>query len=209
MRTAGPAATRYLCRTLSQGLLEVTHWSREFNVSAWLTALRRIFSQRSPSLVGAYPMHVVFVLDGTRSEGHMPEPLLLVIDDELQIRRKSRRFTPGCRCGRLNLASRSALVLDFPARVLTRDCEQAHLTPIEWDLLRILMVQAGRALTQQYLFTRVWSGRHFGEAQQSSRVHRTHLRRKIEADSIRPRYILTEPGVGYRFATAAEAGASK
>lgn len=101
------------------------------------------------------------------------------------------------------------LTLDLAARVLTRDGEPVRLTPIEWDLLRIMMVQAGRTLTHQYLFTQVWSGRRFGDAQQYLRVHVAHLRRKIEADSIRPRYILTEPGVGYRFATAAEAGASK
>jgi two-component system KDP operon response regulator KdpE len=98
------------------------------------------------------------------------------------------------------------LVLDVGARSLTRGGETVHLTPIEWDLLRVLMTNAGRTLTHQHLFTQVWSGRKFGDAQQYLRVYVAHLRRKIEADTLRPRYILTEPGVGYRFVTAAEAG---
>jgi two-component system KDP operon response regulator KdpE len=98
------------------------------------------------------------------------------------------------------------LVLDIGARSLTRGGETIHLTPIEWDLLRVLMTNAGRTLTHQHLFTQVWSGRKFGDAQQYLRVYVAHLRRKIEADTLRPRYILTEPGVGYRFVTSAEAG---
>ena len=98
------------------------------------------------------------------------------------------------------------LVLDAEARALTRAGAPIHLTPIEWDLLRVLMTNAGRTLTHQHLFTQVWSGRKFGDAQQYLRVYVAHLRRKIEADTLRPRYILTEPGVGYRFVTAAEAG---
>ena len=68
------------------------------------------------------------------------------------------------------------------------------------------MTNAGRTLTHQHLFTQVWSGRKFGDAQQYLRVYVAHLRRKIETDTLRPRYILTEPGVGYRFVTPAEAG---
>ena len=96
------------------------------------------------------------------------------------------------------------LVLDLTARALTRAGELLHLTPIEWDLLRVLMTHAGRTLTHQLLFREVWADKQFGDAQQYLRVYVAHLRRKIEADSLRPRYIHTEPGVGYRFATAAE-----
>ncbi len=99
------------------------------------------------------------------------------------------------------------LVLDLRARALTRAGKPVHLTPIEWDLLRTLMSNAGRTLTHQHLFAHVWSGRKFGDAQQYLRVHVAHLRRKIEADTLHPRYIRTEPGVGYRFSTAAEAEA--
>ena len=96
------------------------------------------------------------------------------------------------------------LVMDLHSRILTRRGEIIHLTPIEWDLLRVLMQSAGRTLTHRHLFQEVWTGRAFGDAQQYLRVYVAHLRRKIEDDPVRPRYILTEPGVGYRFRTDAE-----
>ena len=97
-----------------------------------------------------------------------------------------------------------ALSLDLVARTFMRDGELVHLTPIEWELLRVLMTRAGRTLTHQQLFREVWAGRPFGDAQQYLRVYVAHLRRKIEADSLRPQYIFTEPGIGYRFALAAD-----
>jgi len=96
------------------------------------------------------------------------------------------------------------LVLDIAARTLTRDGQFIHLSPIEWDLLRVMMSNAGRTLTHRYLFNQVWRGRQFGNAQQYLRVYVAHLRRKIELDSLRPRYIITESGAGYRFVTASE-----
>jgi two-component system KDP operon response regulator KdpE len=100
------------------------------------------------------------------------------------------------------------LSMDVAARLLTRDGERVHLTPIEWELLRVLMSNAGRTLTHRQLFREVWAGRAFGDAQQYLRVYVAHLRRKIERDPVRPRYILTEPGVGYRFVTEGELGTS-
>jgi two-component system KDP operon response regulator KdpE len=96
------------------------------------------------------------------------------------------------------------LVLDPAAHRVTRDGKGIHLTRTEWELLRVLMSNAGRVLTHQQLFREVWSGRAFGDAQQYLRVYVAHLRRKIEPDPVRPQYIHTEAGVGYRFATAAE-----
>jgi two-component system, OmpR family, KDP operon response regulator KdpE len=96
------------------------------------------------------------------------------------------------------------LELDFGSRTFRRAEEAVHLTPVEWDLLATLMKNAGRTLTHRYLFNQVWRGRQFGDAQQYLRVYVAHLRRKIEPDPLRPRYILTEPGVGYRFAAAVE-----
>ncbi len=91
------------------------------------------------------------------------------------------------------------LSLDVSARTLRRQGELVHLTPTEWDLLRALMTHAGRTLTHQQLFHEVWSGRQYGDAQQYLRVYVAQLRRKVETDPLRPRYITTEPGVGYRF----------
>ena len=93
-----------------------------------------------------------------------------------------------------------ALVMDLGKRTLTRDGELVHLTPTEWELLRALFTQAGRTLTHRQLFTAVWGNRSAGDAQQYLRVYVAQLRRKIEEDAVRPHYIITEPGVGYRFA---------
>jgi two-component system, OmpR family, KDP operon response regulator KdpE len=92
-----------------------------------------------------------------------------------------------------------ALSIDLAARIVRSAGTELHLTPIEWDLLRALASDAGRTLTHQQLFKKVWSGRSHGDAQKYLRVHIANLRRKIERDVLRPRYILTEPGVGYRF----------
>ena len=91
------------------------------------------------------------------------------------------------------------LVIDLVARTLTVRGEYVHVTRTEWEVLRALATQAGRTLTHQQLFRQVWSGRAYGDAQQYLRVQVAHLRRKIETDVVRPRYIVTEPGVGYRF----------
>jgi len=90
------------------------------------------------------------------------------------------------------------LTVDLNARTLRRGDASIHLTPIEWELLRTFVTQAGRTLTHQQLFNAVW-GRAFGDPQQYLRVHVANLRRKIEQDAVRPQLIVTEPGVGYRF----------
>jgi two-component system KDP operon response regulator KdpE len=91
------------------------------------------------------------------------------------------------------------LLIDLVGRTVTVRGEYVHLTRTEWEVLRALATQAGRTLTHQQLFREVWSGRSYGDAQQYLRVQVAHLRRKIERDVVRPRYIVTEPGVGYRF----------
>jgi two-component system KDP operon response regulator KdpE len=90
------------------------------------------------------------------------------------------------------------LSIDLARRAVMRDGALIHLTPIEWELLRTLATSPGRTLTHAQLFTRVWARSH-GDAQQYLRVHVANLRRKIERDPVRPRLIVTEPGVGYRF----------
>ena len=91
------------------------------------------------------------------------------------------------------------LVIDLVRRSATVRGARVHLTPIEWDLLVALSAHPERTLTHQQLFSAVWHGRSHGDAQAYLRVHVAHLRRKIEPDPVRPRHILTEPGVGYRF----------
>jgi two-component system KDP operon response regulator KdpE len=90
------------------------------------------------------------------------------------------------------------LVIDLARRTVTRGGGAVHLTPTEWDLLRVFAANAGRTLTHAHLFGQVW-GRSHGDAQQHLRVHVASLRRKLERDPVRPERIRTESGVGYRF----------
>jgi two-component system KDP operon response regulator KdpE len=90
------------------------------------------------------------------------------------------------------------LVVDLQRRRVERGGTLLHLTPTEWALLRTLVTHPRQTLTHRQLFTAVW-GNVAGDAQQYLRVYVGHLRRKVEADPVRPRFIQTEPGVGYRF----------
>jgi two-component system KDP operon response regulator KdpE len=91
-----------------------------------------------------------------------------------------------------------SLTIDLAKPALLKNGDVMHLTRTEWDVLRALIRHAGRTLTHRQIFTAVW-GDSYGDAQQYLRVHIRSLRRKIEQDPVRPRLIVTEPGVGYRF----------
>jgi two-component system, OmpR family, KDP operon response regulator KdpE len=88
--------------------------------------------------------------------------------------------------------------VDLQLRRVERDGTLLHLTPTEFALLRAFVSHPRQTLTHRQLFSAVW-GNVEGDAQQYLRVYVGHLRRKVEADPVRPRYIQTEPGVGYRF----------
>ena len=90
------------------------------------------------------------------------------------------------------------LHVDLNARVVRRDGEEIHLTPIEFDLLRALVRHRGRLMTHRSLLVEVW-GPQYGDDTQVLRAHIANLRRKIEPPGER-RYIRTDAGVGYRFA---------
>ena len=91
------------------------------------------------------------------------------------------------------------LVVDMAARRVLREGEEVHLTPTEFELLRILASHRGRLITHTMLLSEVW-GPAYAEDTHVLRVHVANLRRKIEPEPSRPRYITTDPGVGYRFA---------
>ncbi len=91
-----------------------------------------------------------------------------------------------------------AVAIDLARRVVTRDGAPVHVTPTEWQLLVELARAAGKVLTQRMLLQRVW-GLEYGNEAQYLRVYINQLRRKLEADPARPRILITEPGVGYRF----------
>jgi two-component system, OmpR family, KDP operon response regulator KdpE len=90
------------------------------------------------------------------------------------------------------------LEVDLARRTVRRGGEEVHLTPTEFDLLRLLASNRGRLMTHRELLVSVW-GAGYGEDTQVLRAHIANLRRKIEPDE-GPRYIRTDPGVGYRFA---------
>jgi two-component system KDP operon response regulator KdpE len=89
------------------------------------------------------------------------------------------------------------LVIDLADRRVRRGDEHVHLTPIEFDLLRVLAQNRGRLVTHRQLLHEVW-GPSYSDETHYLRVHIAHIRHKLELDPARPRYIITEPGVGYR-----------
>jgi two-component system, OmpR family, KDP operon response regulator KdpE len=90
------------------------------------------------------------------------------------------------------------LVVDFARRLVTVADEEIQLTPIEYDLLKAMISQVGKVLTQRQLLRQVWGDAYEAEAH-LLRVHISNLRNKIESEPARPQHIITEPGVGYRF----------
>ncbi len=94
------------------------------------------------------------------------------------------------------------LMVDLTRRQVKIHDEEVSLTPTEYDLLRILVQNAGRVLTHHQLLLQVWGSGYENETH-ILRVNMSNLRRKIEADPTRPHYIITEPGVGYRLRVAA------
>jgi two-component system, OmpR family, KDP operon response regulator KdpE len=91
------------------------------------------------------------------------------------------------------------LHIDFAKREVTVKGEPVRLTRIEFDILAMLARNAGRVVTSRQLMESVWSPQYVGDTQ-TLRVHVSHLRHKIETRGDVSRYILTEPGVGFRFA---------
>jgi DNA-binding response OmpR family regulator len=89
------------------------------------------------------------------------------------------------------------LAVDFPHQTAAVDGQTVHLTPTETKLLYVLMREAGRTCTTDFLLRRLWPLEEVFE--DTLRVHVHRLRRKIEPDPARPRYIITERGLGYRF----------
>ncbi len=90
-----------------------------------------------------------------------------------------------------------ALSMDLSRRVVTVNEAEISLTPTEYDILRLLMQNAGKVMTHHQLLRQVW-GTAYESEMHLLRVNISNLRRKIESDPARPHYLMTEPGVGYR-----------
>ncbi|MFD6986112.1 response regulator [Streptomyces sp. NPDC059956] len=88
--------------------------------------------------------------------------------------------------------------VDLIAKKVRRGDRTVRLTPTEWHILEILITNPGRLITQSKLLLDVW-GPTYSEHTNYLRVYMAQLRRKLEADPSHPRYLITEPGMGYRF----------
>lgn len=88
--------------------------------------------------------------------------------------------------------------VDLASQKVTRDGAPVRLTPREWAILQLLVRNPGRLITQQQMLTKIW-GPGYSSETHYLRVYMGQLRRKLEADPARPRHLLTEAGMGYRF----------
>lgn len=93
--------------------------------------------------------------------------------------------------------------VDLAAKVVRREGEEIRLTPIEWGLVETLVRNPDKLVSQRQLLQEVWGPTHGDEANYL-RVHMAHIRRKLEPERSRPRYFITEPGMGYRFRSPIE-----
>ena len=119
--------------------------------------------------------------------------------DELlaRLRAATRRAVPG---SDQPVIATADFVIDLAAKRVTRtsDDVEVRLTPTEWQLLELLVRNRGRLITGQQLLRDVWGPAYKTETHYL-RVYIAQLRRKLEPDPARPRYLITEPGMGYRF----------
>jgi len=91
-----------------------------------------------------------------------------------------------------------AFTVDLAAKRVTREGNDVRLTPTEWHILEILLRHPDKLISQKHLLTEIWGPRYENETTYL-RVHLANLRRKLEPVPGRPRYLVTEPGIGYRF----------
>jgi two-component system KDP operon response regulator KdpE len=88
--------------------------------------------------------------------------------------------------------------VDLAAKTVRRDGDEIRLTPTEWGIVELLVRNRDKLVTQRQLLQDVW-GPQYGDETNYLRVHMAHIRRKLEPEQGRPRYFITEPGMGYRF----------
>jgi len=163
----------------------------------------------------------VEVTRSLREWSEMPILVLSAVGDEAEKVRAlnagaddyvTKPFGPAELVARLNAVLRRAaaepedprltvdgLDIDLAARVVVAAGEAVHLTPTEFELLRTLIRHRGRLMTHTTLLREVW-GPAYEDDTPLLRAHVANLRRKIEPDPSKPRYVTTDPGIGYRFA---------
>lgn len=156
-------------------------------------------------------MAPIIVLSTIGSEKMKIDALDLGADDYLvmpfrmgellaRVRSSLRRWTTyqESKQQKVDLIVADDLLINSDSRQVTVGGEEIHLTPTEYDLLHYLAKNEGKVITHRELLQSVW-GPEYGGEREYLRVFISQLRHKIEKDSVQPKHILTEPGVGYRF----------
>ncbi|MFF2863860.1 response regulator [Streptomyces rubiginosohelvolus] len=120
--------------------------------------------------------------------------------DELlaRLRAATRRRQTGIGTETSPVVATDGFTIDLVSKKVYRDGVNVRLTPTEWHILEMLVVSPGRLVSQRALLREVWGPAH-AENTNYLRVYMAQLRRKLEADPAHPRYLITEPGMGYRF----------
>jgi two-component system KDP operon response regulator KdpE len=96
------------------------------------------------------------------------------------------------------MVSTEHFVVDLAKKQVTRGSAAVHLTPTEWQVVEVLVRNPGKLISQRQLLHEVW-GPQYGRETNYLRLYIAQIRRKLEPVPSRPRYFLTEPGMGYRF----------
>lgn len=158
--------------------------------------------------VRAFTAMPILVLSARRDENDKVEALDAGADDYLTkpfgVAELTARLRAVLRRGVRSSDTDAAIVrlgdvtVDLPNRRVTRDGEAVRFTPIEFQLLSCLVSHPGKVLTHRQLLREVWGPSHM-EDSHYLRIYMAHLRRKLEPEPARPRHLITEPGVGYRF----------
>jgi two-component system KDP operon response regulator KdpE len=112
-----------------------------------------------------------------------------------RVRAALRRSTP---TDEVAVLSTHDFQIDLADKRVRRGDEDVHLTPTEWQIVEVLAQHRGRLVTQQQLLQQVW-GPQYERETHYLRIYMSQIRRKLEPDPSRPRYFVTEPGMGYRF----------
>jgi two-component system, OmpR family, KDP operon response regulator KdpE len=112
-----------------------------------------------------------------------------------RVRAALRRATPA---DEEPMVSTDDFVVDLAAKRVTQGTRPVHLTPTEWQVVEVLVRNPGKLVSQRQLLQEVW-GPQYGSETNYLRLYLAQIRRKLEPEPSRPRYFLTEPGMGYRF----------
>ena len=96
----------------------------------------------------------------------------------------------------VSLVENNALKIDFDRQLVYKEGQEIHLTKNEYRILALMFRQIGKVVTYQTLMTEVWGP--YSDDSQTLRVNMSNIRKKIEKDTLKPEYLITEIGVGYR-----------